>query len=201
MRKKGTWAKDVAEQCKCSKRTVVAWAKENDVMLIPIGKYGLYVFDEEDIARFKHRKWPDAVKIEQGYVPNKCGRALERAMEKMGRTFWETDDYLFLFKRRSFQWKGKTLDLTQREILHLYERLVLGKKDGCSSGPGTMSGMRKRLGNAFLEDVLPKMQCRVRKGRRSNMELELTGEWTKKERERFEEARREGMRRLAERKL
>jgi hypothetical protein len=46
---------DVAELCKCDRRTARNWAVKNGVELVVLGNRGTYLWDDGDIARFKKR--------------------------------------------------------------------------------------------------------------------------------------------------
>jgi hypothetical protein len=61
MRMKYWLVNAVAKMCNCHKNTVIAWAKEQNIAKIPIGKYGLYILNQYDIARFKERNAKRAV--------------------------------------------------------------------------------------------------------------------------------------------
>jgi hypothetical protein len=73
---------------------------------------------------------------------------------------WINGDYMFRFNTLEFSWKGECLDITSSQAAHLYHRLVLGRKDGVSPMPGTISVLRKKYGDGFLEEFLPKMKQR-----------------------------------------
>jgi hypothetical protein len=96
---------------------------------------------------------------------------------------WEQADYCFRFAHSwedcGFLWKGKRLYVTSCEALHLYERLVLGKRVSVCTSPLALYGMRRKFGAAFLQEYLPTYIQMRRKGRKSDMVREVDGSYYK----------------------
>jgi hypothetical protein len=96
---------------------------------------------------------------------------------------WEQAEYRFTFghlwKDCLFLWKGKRIYVTSCEALHLYQRLVLGKRPSACTSRLALYGMRKRFGTAFLEAYLPVQTQMRRKGRKSDFVRELDGSYYK----------------------
>jgi hypothetical protein len=93
---------------------------------------------------------------------------LKEAIRNKKVTEWINGDYEFRFDTLEFLWRGKRLDITSNRAAHLYYRLVLGRKDGVSPMPGTVSVLRKRYGDGFLEEFLPKMKQRSHDRKRAS---------------------------------
>ena len=129
----------------------------------------------------------------------------EKAIQKTGRSSWQEYGYAFNFgsgmEEGTYTWNGRKLHITPGEALHLYQRLIGGRVDTATTSPGALSRMRKRFGAAFLEEALPNQRPGSPKprGRKSDFRMEVEGVFTKKERARFEEARRRGLIALRER--
>jgi hypothetical protein len=137
-------------------------------------------------------------------------RELEKAIQKEGNASWVAGDYSFRFSRYKewcrYTWKGRALHITPREALYLYQRLVLGLKPGQTRNPEVIGTLRGKFGLKFLQDVLGRTEhnkavsekagkeSRGRSGRRSKGRPRwdwADGEWTEKERERFERVRQQ----------
>jgi hypothetical protein len=93
---------------------------------------------------------------------------LKDAIRNANVTEWSNGEYTFRFDTLDFWWKGRRLDITSSRAAHLYYRLVLGRKDGVSPMPGTVSVLRKRYGDGFLEEFLPKMKQKVHTRKRAS---------------------------------
>ena len=89
-------------------------------------------------------------------------KELKEAVRKTGVAEWAQGGYVFRFDTLEFWWNGRSLDITSSRAAHLYHRLVLGKKDSVSPLPGTMAVLRKKYGESFLEEFLPKMKQKFR---------------------------------------
>ena len=124
-----------------------------------------------------------------------CRRALEKAVASAGRNRWAEHGYVFVFDglgTGNYTWKGKPLHITPHEALYLYERLVQGKKAKLVTSPQSIATMRRKFGLEFLREVLTYTRPK-RAGRKSDFYMEVTGQFTRQERGRFEEIRREAL--------
>jgi hypothetical protein len=96
---------------------------------------------------------------------------------------WEQEGYRFRFahvwEECEFLWKGKRLYVTSCEALHLYQRLVLGRKLSACTSRLALYGMRKKFGPAFLQEYLPVHIQMRRKGRQSDLSREADGSYYK----------------------
>jgi hypothetical protein len=97
---------------------------------------------------------------------------------------WEQGDYHFEFAHTYqgcvFLWKAQPLYVTSCEALHLYQRLVLGRKPSACTSPLMLYGMRKKFGSAFLQEYLPIRTAMRRMGRKSDLEREVDGLYYKR---------------------
>jgi hypothetical protein len=97
---------------------------------------------------------------------------------------WEREGYCFNFAHTwgdcGFRWEGKRIYITSCEALHLYQRLVLGRKPPACTSPHALYGMRKRFGSTFLQEYLPAHTQMRRKGRESDLSREADGSYYKR---------------------
>jgi hypothetical protein len=97
---------------------------------------------------------------------------------------WERAGYRFkfghLWENCVFVWKQERIYITSCEALHLYQRLVLGKKRSACTSRLALYGMRKRLGKEFLQEYLPTCTQMRRTGRMSDLARELDGSYYKR---------------------
>jgi hypothetical protein len=104
-------------------------------------------------------------------------------LKENARLLWEHDGYRFRFAHSwegcEFRWTGKRLYVTSCEALHLYQRLVLGRKKTACTSRHALYGMRKKFGDAFLQEVLPVQAQMWRTGRKSDLEREVDGSYYK----------------------
>jgi hypothetical protein len=93
---------------------------------------------------------------------------------------WKRAGYIFKFAHEwedcEFLWGGQRVYITSCEALHLYQRLVLGKKQSACVGRNALRRMRGRLGKGFLQEYLPHTQTR-HWGRKSDLEREVDGSY------------------------
>jgi hypothetical protein len=98
---------------------------------------------------------------------------------------WERADYRFTFacswENCEFLWQGVRLYVTSSEALHLYQRLVLGRKMSACTSRFALYGMRRKFGSAFLQEYLPTQTQMRREGRKSDLARELDGTYYKQE--------------------
>jgi len=96
-----------------------------------------------------------------------CRYELERLIKQNGKGSWEQGDYKFNFKDFTFYWKKRPLILEYSQALHLYQRLVLGKRPCCTSNRQALYTMRFKFGDAFLQEVICKNKSHKGSGRPS----------------------------------
>jgi hypothetical protein len=111
-------------------------------------------------------------------------RMLSNALlETPASPVWERAGYRFTFgylwENCTFFWKENRIYITSCEALHLYQRLVLGKKLSACTSRLALYGMRKRLGRDFLQEYLPTHVLMKRTGRKSGLARELDGSYYK----------------------
>jgi hypothetical protein len=96
---------------------------------------------------------------------------------------WEYGDYRFRFAHSwedcRFLWKGRKCYVTSCGALHLYQRLVLGRKMSACTSPLALYGMRKRIDKDFLQEYLPTHIQMRRNGRKNDLEREVDGSYYK----------------------
>jgi hypothetical protein len=96
---------------------------------------------------------------------------------------WERADYRFRFAHSwedcEFLWKGRRLYVTSCGALHLYQRLVLGRKLSACTSRLALYGMREKFGATFLQEYLPVQVQMRRKGRQSDLAREVDGSYYK----------------------
>jgi hypothetical protein len=147
-------------------------------------------------------------------------KELEECVRKNGCAYYEMGDYSFRFgcgkDDSEYKWKGRRLRITPCEALYLYQRLVMGLPACMTRNPNAISKMRHRYGDSFLCGMLGdtrhnkkkveekqadmlrlsddglKIDRKKRKDRTHIAWDWADGYWAKRERECFEEARRQG---------
>jgi hypothetical protein len=102
-------------------------------------------------------------------------------LKASARSLWEQGDYCFKFAGSwwdcKFTWKGRNLYVTSCEALHLYQRLILSRKLSACTSRLTLYGMRKKFGDAFLQEYLPTQTQMRREGRKSDLAREVDGSY------------------------
>jgi hypothetical protein len=128
------------------------------------------IFEEDYSGVFKRRRKTGRKRRTAG----ESLAALQGLVKENGRAVWEQGAYRFLFPDGnrsveggfgSYFWQGRELYITYAEALHLYERLVLGKRGRQCTTNGMLRILRQRFGDTFLAEYLPLMKQMKRKGK------------------------------------
>jgi hypothetical protein len=94
---------------------------------------------------------------------------------------WERPGYRFTFAHVwedcVFLWGKRKLYVTSCEALHLYQRLVLGRKLSACTSRLALYSMRRKFGAGFLQEYLPVQTQMRRTGRKSDLEREVDGSY------------------------
>jgi hypothetical protein len=97
---------------------------------------------------------------------------LRSLVRENGTASWVWGDYRFLFPGvpgngdfGSYFWQDSKIYVTYAEALHLYERLVLGRRGRRCTTNGLLRNLRSRFGDGFLAERFPPMKQMQRKGR------------------------------------
>jgi hypothetical protein len=116
-------------------------------------------------------------------------RAFERLLAgelsgASGGVVWNRAEYSFKFAHEwedcRFARGGRRLYITSCEALHLYQRLILGKKQTACTSRSALRGMRRRFGEGFLLEYLPVQKRSPCGGRKSDFEREVDGSFYKR---------------------
>jgi hypothetical protein len=111
------------------------------------------------------------------------GMLSNELLKESASPLWERGEYRFRFAHSwegcAFLWKGKKLYITSCGALHLYQRLILGRKVSACTSPLALYGMRKKFGDTFLQEYLPVHTQMARKGRKSDSAREADGSYYK----------------------